>query len=236
MIIIADVHGHYKTLMALLDQIPQEEKDKGIVMSGDLVDRGPRSRQVMNWCIDNDILCVRGNHEQMVIDEGSKEVQIVFSGKSAIYTTSGMWLMNGGGQTMESYLYGGNSFDFDLFYEHRAWMKKLPYYLEFKDIKDSSGKHLVVSHSIANNVWNLRNSETGKEKFETAVLWNRPKKYMGSVEIFNVFGHTPTEIPIVGNSYVNIDTGVFVPKEKGYGRLTALQFPEMVFYTQDDID
>lgn len=43
---ISDVHGCYHTLMALLMQIPSEYE---IVFLGDLVDRGPRSKQVVDF-------------------------------------------------------------------------------------------------------------------------------------------------------------------------------------------
>jgi len=43
MIILTDIHGNFDTMIALLDTIPQEEKDKGIIICGDLVDRGPKS-------------------------------------------------------------------------------------------------------------------------------------------------------------------------------------------------
>lgn len=50
--IISDVHGCYKTLLALIDKLPNK-KDSKIVFVGDLVDRGANSivRYLMSMVI-----------------------------------------------------------------------------------------------------------------------------------------------------------------------------------------
>ena len=77
-IVIGDVHGCYKTLMALLKKLP---KDIPIVMVGDLVDRGPRNREVINWVRSNNVPCVVGNHEVLMASPHFSERQV--------------WMMNG---------------------------------------------------------------------------------------------------------------------------------------------
>ena len=48
--------------------------------------------------------------------------------------------------------------------------------------------------------------------------------------------YTPIENgPKIKSDYANIDTGCFYTAEPGYGVLTALQFPEMVVYQQDNV-
>ena len=46
--IISDVHGCYKTLIALIDQFPNKQNSK-IVFVGDLVDRGNDSYNVVKF-------------------------------------------------------------------------------------------------------------------------------------------------------------------------------------------
>ena len=46
--IISDVHGCYKTLLALIEQFPNKQNSK-IVFVGDLVDRGNDSYNVVKF-------------------------------------------------------------------------------------------------------------------------------------------------------------------------------------------
>ncbi|HBK64061.1 MAG TPA: serine/threonine protein phosphatase, partial [Cyanobacteria bacterium UBA11166] len=47
-IVIGDVHGHYDTLMTLLNAIAPSEEDR-VYFLGDLIDRGPKSAQVVEF-------------------------------------------------------------------------------------------------------------------------------------------------------------------------------------------
>lgn len=63
--VIGDVQGCYLTLRKLLKKIKfNPEKDR-LWFTGDLVNRGPRSLQVMAWVLDHDfcIQSVLGNHD-----------------------------------------------------------------------------------------------------------------------------------------------------------------------------
>ena len=50
--VIGDIHGCFDTFMALVAKLP---KDAKICLAGDLIDRGPKSRQVVQYVMDNDI-------------------------------------------------------------------------------------------------------------------------------------------------------------------------------------
>lgn len=234
MIILTDIHGNFKTLQALLAKIPQEELDKGIVIAGDLIDRGPRSKQVVQWAIDNNIQCVTGNHEQMMVD---------WVANGCSYKDE-LWLLNGGNQALNSYReedpnhYLKGEVDFEKVKEHALWMDKLPIYLEFPDIKNDDGRYLVVSHSVITNNWKDRNSTDPSRIhwFQNNVTWGRPVKVRDVPEIYNVIGHTPQENgPRIRSNYANIDTGCFYMRP-GYGRLTALSFPSMQIWEQENVD
>jgi len=235
-IIFGDIHGCKKTLDALLAKIPEEEKKKGIVTTGDLEDRGFYSMEVIQWAIDNNIKVVRGNHEQMMIDEAID----VIERRLPQHTSS--WLHNGGIQTIQSYEKidenGKAYFDKETFKKHIEWMKTLPLYLEFKDIKNKNGDYLLVTHSSAGKVWKWSEEKRKKDyyTFETHLIWGRPKNIVRIDGVFNVFGHTPIKNnPRIREYYANIDTGCTYNKD-GYCKLTALQFPEMIVYQQENID
>jgi serine/threonine protein phosphatase 1 len=117
-IIIGDVHGHYDTLISLLDAIAPKSDDR-IYFLGDLIDRGPQSAQVVDFVYKNKYPCLLGNHEQMLLDA-------VGNGQISSNLLQA-WLYSGGYATLVSY-------NNNIPQEHIDWMKKLPIYLDLGDI------------------------------------------------------------------------------------------------------
>ena len=250
MIILTDIHGNYETMLALLDKIPEEEKAKGIAICGDLIDRGPKSAQVVQYCIDNNIHVVRGNHEEMMVREGLEEASYFVKHDTFNYYGFGgsnIWLPNGGAEALQSYVKPVQNdsdstdtfFDMDSFVEHVQWMSGLPYYIEFKDVKNDKGKHLLITHTSASKVWGWSKEHRMQNLglFKNHLIWSRYDNINDIEGIFNIFGHTPIgNGPRIKEHYANIDTGCFYNKEPGYNTLTAIQFPEMIVYQQENID
>lgn len=240
MIVIGDVHGCYKTLLALMDKIPQDHKQR-VCFAGDLIDRGPRSRQVVEYVIENGFDCVTGNHEQMMVDWNGNYNDM-------------LWLGNGGDICLDSYRadpdpekpYLPGPIDEEKFEKHRLWMNNLPVILEYKDVKTPDGRHLVVSHSLCHNYYNALhgNDAARAEHAQTQIPWNRNFHKVKDQGFFNVIGHTPNEDnPRIRKVYANIDTGAFCGyggwkrfREGGLGYLTALHVPTMTIYQQECID
>lgn len=210
-IIIGDVHGQLDALKKLLAKIPSEFLAKDICFSGDLIDRGPHSREVLELVKNQGFDMCRGNHEEFMV------------------TNEDMWKRprNGGWHTFRQY-----EDDMPTFREHQKWVRTLPYYLEYKDIVNHAGKHLVVSHSSIQKVWEHRDAEDErKEEFIQGVLWDRNKSAQDIPEVYNVFGHTPQKLtPTIKESWACIDGGGFATWRPKQGRLWALQFPEMIVY------
>ncbi len=76
---IGDIHGELDQLRTLFSRMPDVGASDTVVFLGDYVDRGPRSREVVDVVrgLDRDtgckVVCLRGNHEDAwlrVIDEG----------------------------------------------------------------------------------------------------------------------------------------------------------------------
>ena len=95
MIIIGDVHGCYDTLVALLDKLPDDD----VCFVGDLIDRGPKSKDVVELVKNGDYFCVLGNHEDMAIDQ---TIRWKSESHHPRYFQD-MWLNNGGITAIESY-------------------------------------------------------------------------------------------------------------------------------------
>ena len=62
MIIISDIHGNLKTLEALVAKCPDDK----FIISGDLIDRGPDSRKVIEYIQDKGWDVILGNHEDIM--------------------------------------------------------------------------------------------------------------------------------------------------------------------------
>lgn len=124
--IIGDVAGNYETLLALLKKMPAGATPIAV---GDMVDRGPKSREVLSFFMKNG-MSVMGNHEHMMIDYifGHK----IGDGIYNLYDPR-IWLYNGGDATIRSFNPGWSeadgvqpSFDESIM----SWVKQLPLYIQ----------------------------------------------------------------------------------------------------------
>jgi len=227
MIIIGDVHGCYKTLVALLEKLP----DDRIIFVGDLIDRGPRSKDVVQLIIDNPKMrCVRGNHEQIMLDTEKDIHQYAWSIQQGFRSI-------GGRPTVESYYPDKDPACIKFLPElkkdypsHYDFFNNLPIFIE--------EGNLFVSHSSYDvyESWNILEQDTHGED---CLLWHRGvpcRVKRGSREMFHVFGHTPQEGgEDVTDYYANVDTGAFY-KKIGLGFLTAIQYPSKKVFCQINID
>lgn len=123
--IIADIAGQYKTLMALIEKMP----DDLCVSIGDMCDRGPDSRAVLEWFMANG-KAILGNHEHMMLDycEGTN------------FYDEGVWEYNGGTATL-------NSFNYNVPDSVIQYIKTLPLYMEIDDC--------LISHAFISPAYNL---------------------------------------------------------------------------------
>lgn len=118
MLIISDLHGCFSTLIKLLKKCPDEQ----IVFAGDLVDRGPKSKQVLEFAMNHKIPTVLGNHEDLMLSHYLR---------TGGYP-DGAWLRNGGHSTLKSF---GGEVSADVI----KWVEELPLVLQFGG--------LLVSHT-----------------------------------------------------------------------------------------
>jgi serine/threonine protein phosphatase 1 len=200
-IIIGDVHGHYDALIALLDAIAPNSDDQ-VYFLGDLIDRGPKSADVVDFVIRNQYQCLRGNHEEMLLD-------VVGSGQVSIEFYQG-WLYSGGHATVTSY-------DSKIPQDHIDWIKTLPLYLDLGDI-------WLVHAGVCPR---LALEEQNSEQF----CWIREEFHSINEPYFKdkliITGHTITfTLPGVqpgqiaaGAGWLDIETGAY---HQNSGWLTAL--------------
>lgn len=228
--VVGDIHGRCAQLLNLLDMLPRDSTTDTLVFLGDLIDRGADAP----GCVDHivrmqrenpeRVICLRGNHEQMLMD--------------FLDGTSNIWLtpVTGGERTFEQYT--GHPVrvdsDKDLDAMRRLMEDSLPAdHLEF--IQDTP-----LYHEDDYAIYVHAGLDEGKHPSEgsaVALLWMRDmdfyKNYRGKP---CVFGHTPTPLlPLLGrlgrhgiyisHSAVGLDTGY-----NHTSPLSCLSLPDFSLY------
>jgi bis(5'-nucleosyl)-tetraphosphatase (symmetrical) len=61
--VIGDIQGCYASFEALLGQVGFDARQDKVWLAGDLVNRGPRSLEVLRWARNHDAVAVLGNHD-----------------------------------------------------------------------------------------------------------------------------------------------------------------------------
>ena len=237
MYIIGDIHGCYKTFRALLNQL-HDWRTKRVCLTGDLCDRGPDSKSVYDFVIENSasIDCVIGNHDLML-------AHTITQKNSPYYE---IWKRNGMKETLDSYL-KNEKIDYESLARHAAWVAELPLYIEYPDLVMDNGRYLVVSHNVVYKQWKYRDSisELHQRNFQGQVLWGTQYKHSDNTEIYNVTGHWAKKERVKGNRSQQQFCGARIKKffacvdgGCGYtsGKLWALDFPSMKTYSQTTLD
>lgn len=205
---IGDIHGCFDKLTELIKIVEKHlDPDKdSLVFLGDYVDRGPNSFEVVEYLIKlkekfSDIIFLKGNHEEMF-------------GQYLVGLDKYTYLMNGGQQTLESYMEnyepdGGSSIP----RSHLNFFSSLSLFYETED-------YIFVHAGLKDRV--PLDMQTADD-----VLWIR-KKFLKSAYDFGkcvVFGHTPFPSPLIQPNKIGIDTGAV------YGnKLTCVKLPDLEFY------
>lgn len=208
-IVIGDVHGHYEGLMTLLDAIAPLSDDK-IYFLGDLIDRGPKSAQVVDFVKDNRYDCLLGNHEQMLLN-------ILTNGSSTSILQA--WLCGGGQATVASYK------EATIPEDHVEWLKSLPTYIDLGDILLA---HAGVDPSIPLVEQTAEQICWVRDKFHSMEKPYFPNKLIivGHTITFTLPGVIPGELA-QGQGWLDIDTGAYHPRS---GWLTGLDVTNQLVY------
>ncbi len=228
--IIGDIHGRCEQLHTILDSIPIDKDVDTLVFLGDLIDRGNDAPGVVETLLSlkkenpGRVVCLRGNHEQMLLD--------------CVERNMGLWFTPSAGGWLTYQQYTGVPFlinsvqDFDnavkrvserIPQEHLDFFRSLPLYYE--------DDYAFYVHA------GLEVGKHPKDCEEYTLLWSRNmdffKNYRGKPCIF---GHTPTPfLPFLGrvgrhgiytsHCAIGIDTGYDETSP-----LTCLQLPDFCLY------
>ncbi len=177
--VIGDIHGCLRPLQRLLAKIAPQPGDE-VVFIGDYIDRGPDSREVVEYLLGLPYRCVflMGNHEKMLLD--------YLSGKD-----DGIFFPNGGLATLQSY--GGD-------FTHIP-PAHLTFFHSLRPMYETPG-YLFVHAGIRPMV------PLDKQTLEDLV-WIRQEffQFIGRFPKPVVFGHTPLREVLLQPDRIGIDTG-----------------------------
>lgn len=228
--VVGDIHGRCAQLLNLLDMLPRNPETDTLVFLGDLIDRGADApgcvEAIRNLCRENPerVICLRGNHEQMLMD--------FLAGQNNIWLTP----VTGGERTFEQYTGQPVRIDSErdienlrlaleesLPAEHLEFIQQTPLYYE--------DEHAIYVHA------GLDEGKHPRESSAVSLLWQRDmdfyKNYHGKP---CVFGHTPTPLlPLWGrlgrhgiyisHSAVGLDSGY-----NHHSPLSCLSLPDFRLY------
>lgn len=223
---IGDVHGRYDLLAPLYDRLKvilendyPNDLTKKIIFLGDYVDRGPFSKQVLDFLIEKapDLkhVILPGNHEQLMHEflTADDEDDLVDAGA--------IWFSNGGLETLQSYLPD----DHPVFDEHHQ--DNVLVLAECVDAIPKSHEDFLnwlINGKPVYHIDELKKlffvhagidpSKRLKDHRPSEFLWTRHKTFLNGerwVEGYKVIhGHTITDKPVSMDYRIGVDTGAFM--------------------------
>lgn len=221
---IGDIHGCLRTLNALLDKIAFTTSDE-LIFLGDYVDRGPDSIGVLNKLAmlklnGYQVVMLRGNHEQMLMD-------------NYFFESEKNELGLGNQQLLDSF---GITSLRQMPTEYLDFLATLPYY------------HLSGDYILVHAGMNFKVGDPFKNVDD--MMWMRnwykqiDREWLGNRII--IHGHTPqtkmetrTQLENLDTlPALNIDCGVYFRSKlyKGYGYLCAFELTSQALYFQENVD
>jgi len=194
LLIFGDVHGCDIAFESLLNDLQPGTEDT-VILLGDVVDRGPSTRRVLDMALDikrmSHLVFVQGNHEEMML-------------KAVSGQGWNSWLRHGGAETLDSY---GGALDRIPQSHWELIQNSIPYWQNESDICIHANLEPGISLETQSGRWLRWEKLTGME-------------YPHPSGKRVICGHSAIRggLPTVGDGWVCIDTNVFAG-----GFLTCLE-------------
>lgn len=197
-IVISDIHGHYDELVELLEKLQVNEAEDMIVFLGDYVDRGPKSKEVLqlikNITERKSSIAIMGNHDYRFVRWIEKEGNGI--NDYDYMETLCSFMMDKALEEVKEYILMAYS-------EEIEFLKTLPYYYEDDD-------YIYVHAGLD------LNKKDWKETSEKDMMEIRIDFYGNKTKLNKkvIFGHTPCRLLHGDNSIffendkIGIDGGI----------------------------
>ena len=190
--VVGDVHGMFPALDELLERADFDARSDRLFSVGDLIDRGPRSHEALEWLSKPWFHAVRGNHEQFLLESDDPSTRNLW-----IRHNGGVWWLDRTADEREAF---------------RAACAALPIAIE---IEVSHGTVGVVHADVPSaQSWPefVARLERRDEATVEHALWSRRRVSSGSsgrvsgVDLV-ICGHTPVARIVELGNVRFIDTG-----------------------------
>jgi len=208
---ISDIHGCFDAFHTLVIKHIKLTKSDKLILLGDYIDRGNKSKEVIDFIIDLikvgfDITPLTGNHEAMLLDVWRNNNMLP------------LWLLNEGMATLQS---------FDIQNISEIDKKYLDFFLKL-NCYEKQGIFLFV-HAGFNDFAPEPFSDKHGMIWESRTYYENPELRTKTI----IHGHMPKRPEYIEklisekSKVIPIDTGCVFMKELGYGYLSALDVGNM---------
>lgn len=240
---VGDIHGCFDEWQKIKNYIELKDKDAKFILVGDIIDRGPKTFEMLNWAMNNitedgKYQMVLGNHEHMKIDWWEREKHYNKSIKSLSKVRTDRYNF-----LIEAIINNITYAQMDNIIE---WFKQLPVY---KDI-NIQGQRFIIVHAHMPFLAVESDGITIKNNLDddtiSRIVWDRNADPVRSVkDAIIVNGHNPSIFRecfpfrwknyeygkvIVNGNRINIDCGLVYKgaKEfKGIADLAVLKLEDL---------
>lgn len=217
---LTDIHGCALTLKALVQEQLKLKKEDELYILGDLINKGPDSKGVIDYILELQeekytVKCLRGNHDQMLIDarrKGDKATNLIPEEKVL---------------TLQSF--GIEEYD-ELPKKYFKFLDSLEYYLELHD------------YFLVHAGFNFSNKNIFKDRDAMLNIRDYKINWDALQQKRLLHGHTPTALYNIKKAVahqeqrINLDAGCVYYKNAPFGNLVALNLDSMELFIQSNLD
>ena len=188
--VVGDIHGYFNLLQQKLDQVKFNPDTDRLFSLGDMIDRGPYSREVLKWIDKPWFFAIKGNHEVMC----------------------DQWYNNIDWQ--KTYAKHGGQWFIDLHeYEQEYYIRAFKQLLNIFEIETPNGLIGLVHAEVPVTDWIV--FKNNFNQYEEQSLWSfnlsNIIKYVRDPYVTNIdyviHGHSNQHQPTIYGNRIYIDTG-----------------------------
>jgi len=218
--VCGDIHGCFELLDEKLSEVSFNPQSDRLFSVGDIIDRGPDSEKALHYLQQKWFYCIRGNHEQMMLDWCTEYTSVFRNDAFRFHVhNGGLWVANYLGISIQK-LSEEMLLDEPIaerYPELNRWINainKLPYAIEIKSPRKKIG---IIHAEIPERInWPSLEAELNKPSVLYSILFSRKyihsrkrKNYhiKGIDEVYS--GHTVVETPQQVGNISYIDTGAY---------------------------
>jgi diadenosine tetraphosphatase ApaH/serine/threonine PP2A family protein phosphatase len=202
-LIVGDVHGCYDEMVMLLKKMDYDPLKDKLIFVGDVINRGPKSFEVLKFISTNNCLAIKGNHEIALLKYAQSGVVRAGSSFNSILRSMGTekkdWL---------------------------DWIESWPLYLETDEFIVVHGGLQPGLHPRLTKPEILTRIRTWDGAgHDLNNLSNKPWDYYYRDKKLVVFGHWSQRGLVVKENIIGLDSGCVWG-----GSLSAVELPRRVIY------